>query len=188
MHCQVHTKVKMLNSIFCLNLTKMMQFLFILFTVILIKHENPYIKPKPQNGFYWGRCEDPGSLAGLFPFKKVEQILQFGSQTRITSINTWRTSMHSSRMRTARLLTVCLLGLGGASLVAGVHPRGASTGRRVASGTVRPGCTLSPCEQNDIRLWKHYLPHTSVWLSSKNAVVICLTWQSVQQWQLMVQF
>ena len=62
--------------------------------------------------------------------------------------------MHSSRMRTARLLTVSLLG--GASILEGYIQGGAPLGLNPEG--VHPGC--NPWQQNDTLLWKHYPPNT----------------------------
>ena len=72
------------------------------------------------------------------------------------------TRMHSSRMRTARLLTVSQHALpGGVPAQGGVLARegggGPAQGDGPARGRGAPAQVLPPCEQNDRQVQKYYL-------------------------------
>ena len=89
-------------------------------------------------------------------------------------VNSCTTRLHSSRMRTARALTVSPR----CSARGGVCSGGVSApGGVSALGGGIPACTEAdpPCEQNHTRLWKHYLAPTSlraVKIYSGNSLVI----------------
>ena len=87
--------------------------------------------------------------------------------------------MHSSRMRTGRLLTVCRSLLRGGGLLPGVSAL--LWGGGVCSWEVGVGfCGIPayteadtpPCEQNDKQVQKYYLGHNFVAVTSKKSLFI----------------